>query len=98
LSVATGGYTNRMSGIGEMLDHAACRVSGHIWVVNSGIDNVMVCGRCGAQEDVPPAPARDDSGESDTPRESGDSDDGVDSLVPVHRPWLEPPFTAGEIF
>ncbi len=79
-----------MSGIGEMLDHAACRVSGHIWVVNSGIDNVMVCGRCGAQEEVPPAPARDNSGDA------GDTDDGVESIVPEHRPWLEAPFTAGE--
>jgi hypothetical protein len=81
-----------MSGVGEMLDHVACRVSGHIWVVNSGRDGVMVCGRCGAQEDVPPAPEHPEYIDADS------SDDGAESIVPEHRPWLEAPFTAGDVF
>jgi hypothetical protein len=79
-----------MTGLGGMLDAVACGISGHIWVVNSGVDGVMVCSRCGAQDDAPPA-RESRAGES----RAGETDvsEPPDSLVPEHRPWLEPPFT-----
>jgi hypothetical protein len=65
--------------LGELLDAAACGLSGHIWVQHPEAEGVLACTRCGEQAEadpLPPAPAADD-----------------ESLVPEFRPWLEPPYT-----
>jgi hypothetical protein len=74
-----------MAGLGELLDASACGISGHIWIVNSGTDGVMVCSRCHREEQAPPAPAVE--GPVDAPN----------SLLPPSRPWLEAPFTVSDL-
>jgi hypothetical protein len=71
-------------GLGELLDELACGVGGHIWIQNTEVDGVMVCTRCGVHDEAPPLPQ---------PAEDPGTSDG-ESLVPEHRPWLEPPYTA----
>jgi hypothetical protein len=72
-----------MAGLGELLDAAACGISGHIWIMNTGTD-VMVCSRCHREAEAPPAV-------------EGPVDEGESSLVPEHRPWLDAPFTGNEL-
>ena len=83
-----------MNGLGSLLDAAACGISGHIWVVNTGIDGVMVCSRCNAHEDAPPAPEVTDQDDPANLNDAVDTDDSS-SLIAEHRPWLDPPYTYG---
>jgi hypothetical protein len=64
--------------LGELLDAAACGLSGHIWVQHPEAEGVLACTRCGEQAEAAPPPEAPATEE--------------ESLVPEFRPWLEPPY------